>query len=63
MKSSLTRVRLLAAFGIVILCLALFPTLPAAAERSSNAGELPFWLQNVNMAREQGRSEKKRGDR
>jgi hypothetical protein len=31
MKSSLTRVRLLAAFGIVILCLALFPTLPAAA--------------------------------
>jgi len=43
MKRSLTRVRVLAAGGIVILCLAFVPALSAAAERPSNAGQLLFW--------------------
>jgi hypothetical protein len=55
MKRSLTRVRVLAAGGIVILCLAFVPALSAAAERPSNAGQLLFWVLGLYMAREQGR--------
>jgi hypothetical protein len=54
MKPSLTRVRVLAANGFLILSLAFLPALPAAAERPSNAGQLFFWLLGLNMAREQG---------
>jgi len=55
MKPSLTRIRFLAAAGILLLSLASTPALPAAAERPSNADEVLFWLLSLNMAREQGR--------
>jgi hypothetical protein len=55
MKSWLTRVRVLAAGGILILSFAFSPALPAAAERPSNAGQLLFWLLRLHMVREQGR--------
>jgi len=54
MQSRLTRVRVLAAGGLVILSLAFSPGLPAAAERPSNAGQLLFWLLGLHMVREQG---------
>ena len=53
MKPSLTRVRIVAAGGILILSLAFFPALAAAAERPSEAGQLLVWLLGLNMAREQ----------
>jgi hypothetical protein len=58
MKPSMTRVRVLAAGGILILSLAFVPALPAA-ERPSNAGQLLFWLLGLQMAREQGRPSSK----
>ena len=57
MKPSMTRVRVLAAGGILILSLAFVPALPAA-ERPSNAGQLLFWLLGLQMAREPGRPSK-----
>ena len=57
MKSRLTRVRVLAAGGLLILSLA-SPALAAAAERPSNAGQLLFWLLGLHMVREQGRLSK-----
>jgi hypothetical protein len=54
MKLSLTRVRLVAACGILTLSLVLPSALPASAERPSDAGQLLLWLLGLNMGREQG---------
>jgi Helix-hairpin-helix motif len=52
MKALLTRVRLVAACGILMFTL-VFPVLPVFAERPSDAGRLLLWLVGLNTAREQ----------
>ena len=54
MKALLTRVRLVATYGILTLSLVFPAALPAFAERPSDAGQLLLWLLGLNTAREQG---------
>lgn len=54
MKLSLTRVRLIAAGGILTLTLTFPSAPPASAERPSDAGQILFWLLGLNSVREQG---------
>ena len=54
MKALLTRVRLVATYGILTLSLVFPVALPAFAERPSDAGQLLLWLLGLNTAREQG---------
>ena len=52
MKALLTRVRLVATYGILTLSLVFPAALPAFAERPSDAGQLLLWLLSLNTARE-----------
>jgi DNA uptake protein ComE-like DNA-binding protein len=54
----LTRVRVLAAAGIVSTPLALLAPSPAAAERPTEAGQVFFWLLGLHLAPEHARLEK-----
>jgi DNA uptake protein ComE-like DNA-binding protein len=54
MKALLTRVRLVATYGILSFSLVFPAALPASAERPSDAGQLLLWLLGLNTAREQG---------
>ena len=54
MKALLTRVRLVATYGILTLSLVFQAALPASAERPSDAGQLLLWLLGLNTAHEQG---------
>jgi DNA uptake protein ComE-like DNA-binding protein len=54
MKALLTRVRLVAIYGILTFSLVFPAALPASAERPSDSGQLLLWLLGLNAAREQG---------
>jgi DNA uptake protein ComE-like DNA-binding protein len=54
MKALLTRVRLVAIYGILTFSLVFQAALPASAERPSDSGQLLLWLLGLNAAREQG---------
>ena len=53
-KALLTRVRLVAIYGILSFSLVFPAALPASAGRPSDAGQLLLWLLGLNTAREQG---------
>jgi DNA uptake protein ComE-like DNA-binding protein len=54
MNHGLTRVRVLAAAGILSVLLALLIATPVAAERPDDAGQVFFWLLGVHIAPEPG---------
>jgi DNA uptake protein ComE-like DNA-binding protein len=58
MKALLTRLRLVATYGILAFSLVFPAALPASAERPSDAGQILLWLLGLNTAREQGASRK-----